>query len=129
MVQPDIGDGQGDDQRELPGPPCSWGSLRCQTRLTSQSTCGGALLLAWVQLLVVLIITGFEVGVRAAIDDLDHPLGVLELHLLLIVALMDNLLLACPLVRRHAVAARLLLMEVSVSFLISRHSSALWHLE
>jgi hypothetical protein len=68
--------------------------------------------LAWVQLLVVLIITGFEVGVRAAIDDLDHPLGVLELHLLLIVTLMDNLLLACPLVRRHAVAARLLLMEV-----------------
>jgi hypothetical protein len=63
-----------------------------------------------VQLLVALIIAGFEVGVRAAVDDLDHPLGVLELHLLLIVALMDNLLLACPLVRRHAVAARLLLL-------------------
>jgi hypothetical protein len=32
-------------------PPCSWGSQRGRTQLTSPSTCGGALLSARVQLL------------------------------------------------------------------------------
>jgi hypothetical protein len=41
---------------------------------------------------------------------LDRPLGVLELHPLLVVALMGNVLLAFPLVRRHAVVVGLLLL-------------------
>jgi hypothetical protein len=61
-----------------------------------------------VELLAALIVTGFRVGV--AVEDLDHPLGVLELHLLLLVALVGNLLLAFPLAGRHAVVARLLLL-------------------
>jgi hypothetical protein len=44
-----------------------------------------------VELLAVLIVTGFRVGV--AVDDLDRPLGALEL-LLLLVALTGNMLLA-----------------------------------
>jgi hypothetical protein len=46
---------------------------------------------------------------EVAVDDLDHPLGILELHLLLI-ALMGNLLLTFPLAGRHAVVAQLLLL-------------------
>jgi hypothetical protein len=106
-------------------PPCSWGSLRHRTRLISPSTCAGALLSARVQrlsppdaasrrdalgaavhdmeLLAALVVTGL--GFRVAVDDLDHPLGVLELLLLLLIALMGNLLLAFPLAGRHAVAA------------------------
>jgi hypothetical protein len=48
-----------------------------------------------VELLAALVVTGF--GVVVPVDDLDHPLGVLELHLLLIVALTGNVLLAFPL--------------------------------
>jgi hypothetical protein len=44
-----------------------------------------------------------------AVDDLDRPLDVLELHLLLIVALMGNVLLAFPLAGRRAVVMGLLL--------------------
>jgi hypothetical protein len=40
------------------------------------------------------------------INDLDHPLGVLELHLLLV----GNVLLAFMLAGRHAVAVRQLLL-------------------
>jgi hypothetical protein len=45
-----------------------------------------------------------------AVDDLDHPLGILELHVLLLVTLTGNLLLAFPLARRCAAAAWLLLL-------------------
>jgi hypothetical protein len=55
------------------------------------------------ELLAALVVTGL--GFRVAVDDLDHPLGVLELLLLLLIALMGNLLLAFPLAGRHAVAA------------------------
>jgi hypothetical protein len=41
-----------------------------------------------VELLVLLIVVRLRVGV--VIDDLDHPLGVLQLHLFLIVTLMGN---------------------------------------
>jgi hypothetical protein len=61
-----------------------------------------------VDLLVVLVVTGF--GVRVAIDDLNFPLGILELHLILLVTLVGNLLLAFPLVGRCAVTAWLLLL-------------------
>jgi hypothetical protein len=45
-----------------------------------------------------------------AIDDHDRPLGVLELHLLHLVALVGNMMLAFLLVGRCAVVARLLLL-------------------
>jgi hypothetical protein len=39
-----------------------------------------------VELLAVLVVTGLKVGV--AVYDLDHPLGILELHLLLLISLV-----------------------------------------
>jgi hypothetical protein len=62
------------------------------------------------ELLTMLVVTGFGVGV--AVDDLDRPLGVLELHLLIavVVALMGNVLNAFPLAGRHAIVVRLLLL-------------------
>jgi hypothetical protein len=54
-----------------------------------------------VQLLVALVVAGFRV--RVVVDYLDRPLGVMELHLLLIVTLVSHLLLAFPLTGRHAV--------------------------
>jgi hypothetical protein len=56
---------------------------------------------------MALVVTRLGVGV--AIDDLDRPLGVLELYLL-IIALVGNLLLVFPLAGRHAVTTRLLLL-------------------
>jgi hypothetical protein len=61
-----------------------------------------------VELLAVLIITG--VRVEVAIDGPKCPLGILELHLLLLVALKGNLLPAFPLPVRHAIVAWLLLL-------------------
>jgi hypothetical protein len=61
-----------------------------------------------VELLTVLIVTGFEVEV--AIGDLDCPLGILEHHLLLVVPHMGNVLLAFSLAGRQVAAARLLLL-------------------
>jgi hypothetical protein len=61
-----------------------------------------------VELLVALILA--RVGVRVAIDTIERPLGVLELHLLLLVALGGNLLLAFPLLGRCAIAVWLLLL-------------------
>jgi hypothetical protein len=58
------------------------------------------------QLLVVLLVAGLGV----AVDDLDRPLGILELHLLLLIYLVGNLLLAFPLAGRHATMVRLLLI-------------------
>jgi hypothetical protein len=57
--------------------------------------------------LAALVVTRLRVGVT--VDHLDHPLGILELHLLL-VALVGNLLLAFPLAGRRAITARLLLL-------------------
>jgi hypothetical protein len=61
-----------------------------------------------VELLVVLIVVGLRV--RVAIDDLDHPFGILELHLLLLITLVGNKLLAFPLKGRCAIMIRLLLL-------------------
>jgi hypothetical protein len=60
-----------------------------------------------VELLAALIVAGFRV--RVAVDDLDRPLGILELHLLLI-TLVGHLLIAFSLAGRHAVVAQLLLL-------------------
>jgi hypothetical protein len=60
------------------------------------------------ELLVVLVVVGLGVGVT--VDDLDHPLSILELHLLLIGALTGNVLLAFLLAGRRAVVAGLLLL-------------------
>jgi hypothetical protein len=61
-----------------------------------------------VELLTVLVVTGLRIGV--AIDSLDRPLGILKLHLLLVIALTSNVLLAFPLMGSCAVAAGLLLL-------------------
>jgi hypothetical protein len=61
-----------------------------------------------VELLAMLVVTGL--GVRVVVDDLDCPLRVLELHLLLVVALMGNMPLAFPLAERRAVMVGLLLI-------------------
>jgi hypothetical protein len=61
-----------------------------------------------VELLEVLSITGLRVEV--AVDDLDLPLGALELDLLLVIALTGNVLLAILLAWRHTNAARLLVL-------------------
>jgi hypothetical protein len=63
-----------------------------------------------VELLTVLVVTGLRVGV--AIDSLDRPLGILKLHLLLVIALTSNMLLAFPLMGSCAIAAGLLLVEL-----------------
>jgi hypothetical protein len=61
-----------------------------------------------VELLAMLVVTGLRV--RVVVDDLDCPLGVLELHLLLVVALVGNMPLAFPLAERRAVMVGLLLI-------------------
>jgi hypothetical protein len=43
----------------------------------------------------MLIVARFKV--RVVVDNLDHPHGILEPHVLLVVALVDNVLLAVPL--------------------------------
>jgi hypothetical protein len=65
------------------------------------------------ELLVAFIVTGLRV--RAAVNDPDSSLGILELHLL-IVALMGNLLLAFPLAEKRDIVARLLLMLLTKLF-------------
>jgi hypothetical protein len=50
------------------------------------------------ELPAALFVIGLRVGV--IIDDLDHSLGILELHLLHVVALVSNVLLAFLLVGR-----------------------------
>jgi hypothetical protein len=64
-----------------------------------------------VELLAPLVVVGLKV--RVAIDDLDHPLGILELHLLLVIALVGNVMFAFPLAVRCAVTAGLLLLLLS----------------
>jgi hypothetical protein len=59
------------------------------------------------ELLAALVVARFRV--RVAVDDLDRPLGILELHLLLI-TLVGHLLIAFSLAGRHAVVAQLLLL-------------------
>jgi hypothetical protein len=61
-----------------------------------------------VELLVPLVITGHGVGV--AVDDLDRPLGVLELHRLLTIAVTSNMLHAFLLSGRHVIVMGLLLL-------------------
>jgi hypothetical protein len=63
-----------------------------------------------VELLAALV--GARVRVRVPVDGLEHPLGVLERHLLilLLVTLLDDLLHALPLSRRHVVTVWLLLL-------------------
>jgi hypothetical protein len=66
-----------------------------------------------VELLATLVITGHR-GV-VAVDDLDHPLGILELHLLIAV-LMSKLLVPFPLAERRAIVAWLLLLLLTELF-------------
>jgi hypothetical protein len=66
-----------------------------------------------VELLVMLIVTGLRV--RVIVDDLDCPLAVLELHLLIVV-LVGNMLLAFWLKGRHDVTVRLLLLLLTEMF-------------
>jgi hypothetical protein len=47
------------------------------------------------------------------IDALENPLGILQLHLILLVALGGNLLLVLPLSGRCAIVARLLLLLIA----------------
>jgi hypothetical protein len=54
------------------------------------------------------MLVGARVGVRVAVDSLQHPLGVLVLHLLFLVFLRVHLLFALPLVGRRVIMARLL---------------------
>jgi hypothetical protein len=54
----------------------------------------------------VLVVTGLRVGV--AIDGLQCPLGILELHLCVFLLLGVHLLLALPLVGGRAILAPLL---------------------
>jgi hypothetical protein len=61
-----------------------------------------------VELLVMLVVIGLRVEVT--IDNLDHPLGVLELHLLLVIALKGNVLLAFPLAGRRSITVGVLLL-------------------
>jgi hypothetical protein len=67
-----------------------------------------------VELLATLVVAGFGVGV--AVDDVDRPLGVLQLHLLLLIAFTGNLLLVFPLAGRHVVTAWLLLLLLTKLF-------------
>jgi hypothetical protein len=60
-----------------------------------------------VELLAMLVVDRSRVGV--AVDDLDRPLGILELYLL-VIALIGNLVLAFLLVGRRVITARLLLL-------------------
>jgi hypothetical protein len=61
-----------------------------------------------VELLVALV--GAGVRVRVAVDSLERPLGIMELHILLLVALRGDLLLALSLLERRAITVRLLLL-------------------
>jgi hypothetical protein len=61
-----------------------------------------------VELFAVLV--GVAVAVRVAIDSLERPLDILELHLLLLVILGGNLLLAFLLPGRRVVTTRLPLL-------------------
>jgi hypothetical protein len=58
------------------------------------------------------MLVGVGVGVGVVVDILEHLLGVLEWHLLilLLVALLDDMLLALPMPRRHAITTCLLLL-------------------
>jgi hypothetical protein len=59
------------------------------------------------ELLAALVVAGVRIG--EAVDDLDCPLGVPELHIL-IDALAGNVLLAFPLAGRRDIMAGLLLL-------------------
>jgi hypothetical protein len=60
------------------------------------------------ELLAVLVVAGLRDEV--VVDDLDRPLDILELHLLLGIALAGNVLLAFPLAGRCAITVGLLLL-------------------
>jgi hypothetical protein len=56
------------------------------------------------------MLVGAGVRVGVVVDSLERPLGVLEFHLLLLVAFGGNLLLTFPLSGRRAIVAWLLLL-------------------
>jgi hypothetical protein len=74
--------------------------------------------------LATLIGAGFGVGV--AVDGLQRPLGILELHLLILVLLKIHLFFALPLTGRCAILARLLLLLMEL-FCELLHLSTLPH--
>jgi hypothetical protein len=67
-----------------------------------------------VELLAVLI--GTRVGVGVVVHYLERPLGVLELHLLLLVTLGGNFLLALPPLGRSGITTWLLLLLLAELF-------------
>jgi hypothetical protein len=121
VVQPDVGDGQGDDQWEQPGSRHVLGQSEASKPIDvsihlwwgRRPWCGHS---CWhhlaqslddahgcdvsravvhdVEHLVALV--GAGVRVRVVIDGLKRPLGILECHLLIVVALQDDLLLSPP---------------------------------
>jgi hypothetical protein len=122
MIEPNIGDGRGDNQWKLADSYHVLGAVRGvepNRRLhplvvghRSQSRCSCSYHPAQrlddtpghdvlgttihdVELLAALVVAGIRV--RVVVDGLERPLGILELPLLLLVTLRDNLLLAFPL--------------------------------
>jgi hypothetical protein len=118
VVQPDVGDGQRDEQRELPSSHHVLGAVRgverdrcrhplvvgrhsrrgciCYHRLVQRldDALGRNVLGAIVhdvELLAMLVVARARVRVGVNIDSLERPLRVQELHLLLLVALGGNL--------------------------------------
>jgi hypothetical protein len=133
MVQLDVGDGRGDQQREMPDAGHGLGTVegvkpnrglhplvvrccfRCRRRrhnLSAQSLDdtprhdGPATSKHDMERLVALVVVGLKV--RVAIDGLQCPLRILKLHLCIFLLLGVQLLLALPLARRRAIMALLL---------------------
>jgi hypothetical protein len=138
-VQLDVGDGWGDDQRELPGSCHAFGMVRVVkanqrfdplvVRHHPGSSYGGCHLSGQgpdialggnvlgapehdVECFVTLIVTGLRVGV--AIEGLHLPLRLLECHLLILLLLWIHLLFVYLLGRRRAFMAPLLLLFVEL---------------
>jgi hypothetical protein len=137
MVQLDVDDGQGDEQRELPGPchalravrgieadrrihpPVVWHRLwgRCSRRHLSMqvlddATRGDVPRTSEhdVECLVTLIVTGL--GIRMAVYSLEVPFVLLEPHSVLLILFRVCLLFALPLAGRHVITMLLLQLLV-----------------
>jgi hypothetical protein len=133
VIQLDVGDGWGDKQRELPDAhhalevvggvepnrsfhpltvQCCfrcWGHSRYLSVQGLDDAPGGDVLGTFehdIERLAALVVTGLRVGV--AIDGLQRPPGILELHLYVFLLLRVHFLFALPLVGRLAVLALLL---------------------
>jgi hypothetical protein len=135
VVQPDIGDGWGDKQRELPDTHHILMVVRdveanqrlhplvvgCRTRgrwsrrhhsaqglddVSGRNVLGNPI--HDMEHLAMLI--GAGVGAGVVIEGFQCPLGILVIHLVILVMLWIHLLFALPLMRRHIVLVWLLLL-------------------